>query len=250
MAQPVSSAENKEISRLRERLSSRLDKTRLAAFSGLVAQGDAGRSVLQAALLAEREANQFTWLAGSTYRLLLSEGNESDRQFLTENFPLGLLPLTSAKGIDYAHLEQLLVEEEYKLADIETSRKLCELAGEAAVSRKWLYFSEVPTLPVEDLRTLDQLWRVYSEGRFGFSIQREIWLGAGQVWEQLWPRIGWKDGNTWTRYPGSFTWNRSAPRGHLPLSNQLRGVRVMDSLMNHPAFVADVSSTPSAAIKS
>lgn len=242
MAQPVSPTENKEVARLRERLSSRLDKTRLAAFSGLVDQGEAGRLVLQDALLAERESGQFTWLAGSTYRMLVSDESEGARQFVAENFPLGLLSLESARGVDYAHLEQLLVEEKYKLADIETSRKLCELAGEAAVSRKWIYFSEVPGLPVEDLRTLDQLWRVYSEGLFGFSVQREIWLGAGRVWENLWPRIGWKDGNTWTRYPGSFTWDRSAPRGHLPLSNQLRGVRVMDSLMNHPAFAADASS--------
>ncbi len=242
MAQPVSPTENKEISRLRERLSSRLDKTRLTAFSGLVDQGEAGRLVLQEALLAERESGQFTWLSGSTYRMLLAEGGEGSRQFLDENCPLGLLPLKSAQGVDYAHLEQLLVEEEYKLADIETSRKLCELAGEAAVKRKWVYFSEVPNLPLEDLQTLDQLWRVYSEGLFGFSVQREIWLGAGRVWENLWPRIGWKDGNTWTRYPGSFTWDRSAPRGHLPLSNQLRGVRVMDSLMNHPAFATDAAS--------
>lgn len=242
MAQPVSPTENKEISRLRERLSSRLDKTRLTAFSGLVDQGEAGRLVLQEALLAELESGEFTWLAGSTYRMLLAEGGEGSRQFLDENFPLGLLPLKSALGVDYAHLEQLLVKEEYKLADIETSRKLCELAGDAAVQRKWIYFSEVPSLPFEDLQTLDLLWRVYSEGLFGFSVQREIWLGAGKVWENLWPRIGWKDGNTWTRYPGSFTWDRSAPRGHLPLSNQLRGVRVMDSLMNHPAFATDTSS--------
>ena len=239
MAQPVSSAENKEITRLRDRLSSRLDKTRLTAFAGLADQGEAGLAVLKDSLLAERDAGQFTWLAGSTYRLLLADDNAASRQFLEENVPLGLLALTSRKGIDYAPLEELLVKEEYKQADIETSRKLCELAGEAAVKRKWVYFSEIPGLPVEDLRTLDELWRVYSEGLFGFSVQREIWLGVGRVWEQLWPRIGWKEGNTWTRYPGSFTWDRTAPRGHLPLSNQLRGVRVMDSLMNHPAFAAD-----------
>ena len=51
MAQPVSSAENKEISRLRERLTSRLEKTRLTAFSGLADQGEAGRAVLREMLI-------------------------------------------------------------------------------------------------------------------------------------------------------------------------------------------------------
>lgn len=237
MAQPVSPpTENKEVSRLRERLSSRLDKTRLDAFTGLVAQGSEGLTVLQEALLAEQASGNFTWLSGSIYQLLSTDDSESARAFLAKHFPDGLLPLTSGRFVDYSHLQQLLVEGQYKQADIETIAKICELAGEAATKRKWIYFSEVDQLPTEDLETLDLLWRVYSQGRFGFSVQREIWLGSGQVWEQLWPKLGWKDGNTWTRYPGSFTWDLTAPRGHLPLTNQLRGVRVMDALMNHPAF--------------
>ena len=51
---------------------------------------------------------------------------------------------------------------------------------------------------------------------------------------KLWPRIGWKLDGVWTRYPGAFTWSLDAPEGHMPLINQLRGVRLMDSLLNHP----------------
>ncbi|MBV9387633.1 MAG: GUN4 domain-containing protein, partial [Chroococcidiopsidaceae cyanobacterium CP_BM_ER_R8_30] len=61
------------------------------------------------------------------------------------------------------------------------------------------------------------------------------WL-ASKSWEKFWPKIGWKTGNNWTRYPDGFTWNLTAPRGHLPLSNQLRGVRVIASLLSHPAW--------------
>ncbi|PLZ94121.1 hypothetical protein CI594_16205, partial [Fischerella thermalis CCMEE 5196] len=43
-------------------------------------------------------------------------------------------------------------------------------------------------------------------------------------------------GNNWTRYPQEFTWDLSAPKGHLPLSNQLRGVRVIASIFAHPAW--------------
>ena len=46
----------------------------------------------------------------------------------------------------------------------------------------------------------------------------------------------------WTRYPGSFTWSLEAPEGHLPLVNQLRGVRLMDALLSHPALQRRVSA--------
>ncbi|PLZ36777.1 hypothetical protein CBP27_11530, partial [Fischerella thermalis WC542] len=55
-------------------------------------------------------------------------------------------------------------------------------------------------------------------------------------WDNLWVKIGWKKGKNWTRYPQEFTWDLSAPRGHLPLSNQLRGVRVIASIFAHPAW--------------
>jgi GUN4-like. len=90
---------------------------------------------------------------------------------------------------------------------------------------------------VADLQTINTLWKVHSEGKFGFSVQREIWLGSGKNWDKLWPLIGWKKGNNWTRYPQEFIWDLSAPRGHLPLSNQLRGVQPFAALMAHPAWV-------------
>ncbi len=43
-------------------------------------------------------------------------------------------------------------------------------------------------------------------------------------------------GKLWTRYPGSFCWSLDAPDGHMPLINQLRGVRLMDSILRHPAI--------------
>ncbi len=144
--------------------------------------------------------------------------------------------LNSARGIDYLPLQGLLAVQDFQAADQLTLAKLCELAGPQAVGRGWLYFTEVEKFPILDLQTVDSLWRQHSGGKFGFSVQRDIWRGVGEDWEKLWPRIGWKSGNTWTRYPQGFTWSLAAPRGHLPLSNQLRGVRTMASLLNHPAW--------------
>ncbi|MGB3616446.1 MAG: GUN4 domain-containing protein [Elainellaceae cyanobacterium] len=146
-----------------------------------------------------------------------------------------LVPIPSDRSLDYSTLRDCLLAQEFQDADRLTLEKLCELAGAAAVERKWLYFSEVNQFPATDLKTMDFLWRIFSRDKFGFAVQRDLWLGVGQNWDRLWPKIGWRD-ETWTRYPDGFTWSLSAPRGHLPLSNQLRGVRAMAALMNHPAW--------------
>jgi len=148
-----------------------------------------------------------------------------------------LSSLNSEAGINYVPLQKLLAEQKFQEADRLTLQKMCELAGSSAVQRKWLYFTEVEQFPIADLQTINQLWLNYSEGKFGFSVQREIWLSVGKNWEKFWSKIGWKAGNVWTRYPQEFTWDLTAPKGHLPLSNQLRGVRVIASLLSHPAWL-------------
>jgi len=151
----------------------------------------------------------------------------------------GIVLLKSERNIDYTELEQLLQAQDFQAADHLTLRLLCELAGSEARQRKWLYFTEVENFPITDLQTINNLWLNYSEGKFGFSIQREMWLSLGKKWDKFWPKIGWKAGNNWTRYPHEFIWDLSAaPKGHLPLSNQLRGVRVIASLLSHPAWTS------------
>lgn len=157
-------------------------------------------------------------------------------EFLPVNFPSGVIPLDSEQGVNYELLQQLLVEQKFQAADQLTLQKLCELTGPAAVQRKWLYFTEINRFPATDLQTINRLWLAYSEGKFGFSVQRQIWLSVGKDWDAFWPKIGWKTGNNWTRYPQEFTWDLTAPKGHLPLSNQLRGVRVINALLSHPAW--------------
>ena len=96
--------------------------------------------------------------------------------------------------------------------------------------------TEVARFPDADLESLDRLWLVYSRGRYGFSVQGRLLAACGGQWERLWPRLGWKREGLWTRYPAAFTWSQEAPEGHLPLVNQLRGVRLMDALLQHPAL--------------
>jgi hypothetical protein len=230
------------------------DKSRQQTIGKLLAIGPAGQQavleflgqqilgqqILGQQILGQQAAQSPiapTWLMGYAYRELWKLMDEGITAQLDGLFPMGLVPIVSDLGIDYGEIQLLLLQEDYEEADRQTFAKMCEMAGPTAAKRKWFYFSEVPQFPVADLQTLDRLWEVYSEGKFGFTVQRSVWLGVNQVWEELWPKIGWKQDLTWTRYPGAFTWDLSAPRGHLPLTNQLRGVRAMDALMNHPAFV-------------
>lgn len=150
----------------------------------------------------------------------------------------GWLITESDRGVDYAVLQQALLSQQFEKADRLTSSLLRELAGEAAVQRGYVYFSEVPPMPGIDLLSIDRLWTVYSQGRFGFTAQARLLSALNGRYEKLWPRIGWKIDGVWTRYPGSFTWSLEAPDGHMPLVNQLRGVRLMDALLNHPALIS------------
>lgn len=214
-------------------------KQQLAAIPQLVAAGSPGQHILMDFLKDAKASGTISIAAGRSLQCLHQLDDPEVNEFLASHFAGGLLPLPADCSVDYSEIQTALVQQDFELADRLTLQKMCELAGPNAVKRKWLYFTEITIFPNVDLQTLNQLWLIYSEGKFGFSKQREVWLGVGKDWEKFWPRIAWKDGNTWTRYPGGFIWNLEAPVGHLPLTNQLRGVRVMDALMNHPAWVAD-----------
>jgi len=219
---------------LRAQLQQSALKDQLAAIAQLVTCGKPGWLLLEN-FVAQHEGAP-TPAVGRAYQLLYQSEQPELRAKLRARFPNGLVPLTSERGVDYQPVQAALVAGDYQTGDRLTLEKLCELAGEPARQRNWLYFSEVEKFPRADLRCLDTLWLIYSEGKFGYSVQRELWLAQGKDFAKLWGKIGWKSGNRWTRYPHEFTWDLSAPRGHLPLSNQLRGSRVLASLLSHPAW--------------
>ena len=177
------------------------------------------------------------WAPGCVLQLI----HKTDENFIKNILhcdDLAWFTASSEVGYDYSSLQEYLLKEEYEEADRFTSSKLRELAGEKAVKRGYVYFSEVASIPGIDLATLDKLWIIYSKGKFGFTVQAKILDSLGWRYDKLWPRIGWKKGGIWTRYPKAFNWSIEAPSGHMPLVNQLRGVRLMDSLLNHPALAA------------
>ena len=140
--------------------------------------------------------------------------------------------------INYDDLQLYLLSQEFEEADRLTSSILRKLAGPVAEKRGYVFYSEVKNISGNDLVSIDRLWNIYSQGKFGFSIQAKLLKSVGKRYEFLWPKIGWKNDGIWTRYPGSFDWSLKAPDGHMPLVNQLRGVRLMDSILRHPSIAA------------
>lgn len=201
--------------------------------------GSLGYAVLQNFLLSQQHQDTFpTYVEGRCYEVLMKAKELTVQEFLQTHFPEGIVPLSSDRNIDYSPLLQLLLNQQFQEADRLTLEKLCELAGDIATQRRWVYFTEVEQMPEADLQTLNRLWWVHSEGKFGFTVQRQIWLNVGQSWENLWAKIAWKKGRTWSRYPEGFIWDLAeAPQGHLPLSNQLRGVQAYNALLSHSAWL-------------
>ncbi|KAJ6821246.1 tetrapyrrole-binding protein, chloroplastic [Iris pallida] len=155
---------------------------------------------------------------------------------------------TDAAATSLDALSRHLASGDLRQADEETRRLLVALAGEGAVRRGYVFFSEVQFVPAEELRAIDRLWRSHSGGRFGYSVQKRIWeRRAGRDFTQFFIRVGWMrrleaaEVEQWNyrSFPSEFTWelgDDSPPEGHLPLTNALRGTQLLASIFAHPAF--------------
>lgn len=79
-------------------------------------------------------------------------------------------------------MRDYLAAGDVRKADDETRALLIKMAGPGAVQRGWVYFTEVPPIPAADLLTVDALWKAASNNKFGYSVQKEMWV---QVSTQL-----------------------------------------------------------------
>ncbi len=107
--------------------------------------------------------------------------------------------LVSAKGIDYRELEKLLKAKEWRSADELTARLMYQVTDMEQEQEPWLREEDIKKFPCEDLRTIDQLWLHYSNGKFGFSVQKKLWLECGgeigqqnyEIYKEFARKIGW-----------------------------------------------------------
>lgn len=126
----------------------------------------------------------------------------------------------------YTRLRDLLKAEKWQEADQETADRMCEVAGR--LEEGWLDYNNIQEFSCLDLKNIDRLWVKYSNGRFGFSVQKRIYLKCGckpdgsyqnyQLWKRFGDAVGWRVEEEWIYYFVSLIFNTSAPLGHLPVT--------------------------------
>lgn len=120
---------------------------------------------------------------------------------------------TSAQEIDCTRLENFLASLNWKQADEETRLIMLKIAHRE--KEGWLDITSISNIKSTDLRTINQLWMKYSDGHFGFGVQKSIWQDVEKNEQAFSYRVGWCILGKWV-YHHSLTFSLDALPGHLP----------------------------------
>ncbi|MBG0744872.1 MAG: GUN4 domain-containing protein, partial [Cylindrospermopsis raciborskii KL1] len=121
----------------------------------------------------------------------------------------------------FLKLNSLLQAQNFKEADWETRKIVLTVAKRE--KEGWLRIEDAEKFPCKELRSIDQLWLKYSRGKFGISVQQQIYQSLGgtkefnwDTWRSMGVRVGWRDGGgRWLAY-SDLNFSQTAPSGHLP----------------------------------
>ena len=130
--------------------------------------------------------------------------------------------LKSVKGIDYTKLRDLLAQGKWQEADRATARVMLVVANRT--KQGWMRMEDMDNFPCEDLKTINSLWVHHSGGKFGFSVQKEIYQRLGgtreynrEVWEKFGDTVGWSKTGKWIGYL-EMSWDgEKSSKGYLPM---------------------------------
>lgn len=166
------------------------------------------------------------YLAATEIKNRLSQRQQAEKRLIQQRQREGKNLSPDVFRGNYARLEGLLEIGKWKEADQETSDQMCRVMGRQ--QERYLRLKDIKNFPYADIHIIDQLWMKYSNEKFGFSVQKQIWQECGspteyyENWKKFGERVGWIDGNLW-RYSNP-TFNISMPFGHLPTLPRLKGV--------------------------
>lgn len=93
--------------------------------------------------------------------------------------------LLQTSRADYTNLKELLAQQNWEAADCETQRIMLQVAGIEAQKQGFLTAEQLNEFPCLDLKILNKLWMIYSNGKYGFMVQREIWSRTNST-RNLW----------------------------------------------------------------
>jgi GUN4-like len=108
----------------------------------------------------------------------------------------------------YQKLQDLLAAGDLREADWETIRVIQSVTGEPNLED--ITPDDMRQFPCSDLRVIDNLWKTYSQGKFGFSVQIKIYQDVGgslettiaqdrKVIERFGEQVGWRIDNKWIK---------------------------------------------------
>ena len=165
-----------------------------------------------------------------------------------ETGPRPAVTIEDAGGIDPTPLIDQLRAGDFEAADQTTRDLLIEIAGADATKRGYVYWTEARTLDAAALGAVENLWLHYSDGKFGYTVQKDVWRRQKGVFDRFCDKIGWttKDEVTgqarkrrWFGQSEFFYTLQEAPKGHLPLTSALRGTQLLKALLQHPLWETD-----------
>ena len=172
-------------------------------------------------LLRRFQDDEKEWWEDFDYDNYDEDGKYDDYNELLRRFQDGKLD---------GKLEQLLSAGKWREADKETTELMLKCANRE--KEGYLDARNCRNFPQEELRIIDQLWLKYSQNKFGFSVQKKIWLDNGgkldgnydwNTYCELGDRVGWRKAGDWLNYSG-ITFNINALPGHLPVVLREDGV--------------------------
>ncbi len=131
--------------------------------------------------------------------------------------------VSPATQIDYSTLQKDLAEGDFQEANETTRRLLYEAAGRSR--QGWLTTDSIAKLACADLTIMDDLWRQYSNNRFGFSPQYNIFTETGNrpgrlmspdAYDKFGDAVGWRKNGEWIIFKQNLDYSPDALPGHLP----------------------------------
>jgi hypothetical protein len=141
-----------------------------------------------------------------------------------------------AQDSKYQKLEELLKAGHWRDADKETYRLMITTVGKE--DGQWFDPEDLLNFPCEDLKAIDGLWVKYSQGKFGFSVQKQIYMDCGakldgkypgdKIWHRFCDRVGWRKGGNYLNYSNLKANPSLSPIGEFPW-----GRRRCSSLLSH-----------------
>ena len=132
-----------------------------------------------------------------------------------EKFSGGAQPVLDSK---YADLERYLKNGQWKEADDETYRLMITEVGKD--KGQWFSSEDWLNFPCEPLKAIDGLWVKHSGGKFGFSVQKEMYLECGGVPDGRYYEGAWHKLCEMNGWDGSIKYGLKSPRGHLPFCGE------------------------------